>query len=178
MIRNQSLQKSVSIPSFSSSDSVCGAQGSPAVSWLWREPALQSLSPLIVWPGPCPVPTQITVPQSALSRQRSTGSPLKTAWSIATSLLSASIPSHLLFFLGPFPFGFLNKTFTNQQSALQWTSQVPWDLITQFPSPNPALQISISSVPSGEGVFLLSGENPGKTREREWLSFLRKVLDT
>lgn len=106
LIRNQSLQKSVSIPPFPSSDS---AQGSPAVSWRWREPALQSRSPLIVWPGPCPVPTHITALQSALSRQRSSGSPLKIAWSAATFVLSAPIPSHLLFLPWALPSGFLEQ---------------------------------------------------------------------
>lgn len=161
LIRNQSLQKSVSIPPFPSSDS---APGSPAVSWRWREPALPSRSPLMVWPGPCPVPTHVTALQSALSRQRSSGSPLKTAWSAATSCppLWVSWAKHL------------------------WTSSQPCRGLSRasrsgspsFPPPTTTTGWQISISPSVKGVFLLSRKNLGEAGEKERPSFLRRLLDT
>ena len=87
--QNNWLENNVSknlspFPLLPPSDSSGRTQGSHTVSWRWRERTLQSLSPLIMWSLPRPVPTQVTALQSALSGQRSSGSRMKTAWTTAT----------------------------------------------------------------------------------------------
>lgn len=95
---------------------------------------------------PLPWPHSDYSPQSALSRQRSSGSLQKTAWSTATlGCLPQPQPPPVSSFSPPL-LGFWSKTFRNQ-SALRWTSWGQADLAV------PTLEISVSLfVPSGEGV--------------------------
>lgn len=132
-----------------------------------------------MWPGPCPVPTHITALQPALSRQRSSGSPLKPAWSAATSALSAPIPSHLLFLPWALPSGFLEQnTYKPSVSPAVDVAEPPdLDHPVSLPLPQPL---------AGRFLFPLLWRvcscslerTPGEAREKEWPSFLRRLLDT
>lgn len=120
-------------------------------------------------PHPCPVPTQVTALQLALSRQKSSGSPLKTAWTTAT--LPQALASSC-FFLQPLPF------------CISWVRHLEMDCLAEdFPGPhrlwspsfpiltlNGCPMIFVSSfVLAGHGVPLLSKEN---LRE-----IVRRILD-
>lgn len=109
---------------------------------------------------------------------KSSGSPLKTRWSIATTLscLPQSSASSC-FFLEPSPLGLLSKTQTNSQF---WSGLCrvlrPGSL--SFPLPAQSWRFLFPILCLRGRVSPCSEKNPGETGERKWPSFLRSFLDT
>lgn len=100
-------KKSVSIPSFTSTWLLWWGPREPRSKLTLKGTGLAQPEPFDCVARLLPCPHSDYSPQSALSRQRSSGSPLKTAWSTATPVLSTLVSSVLLFLPSALPSGLL-----------------------------------------------------------------------